>query len=246
MSALCPRAWWGALYATSTQEKLAKYCKKDGNFVEKGAYSTKQQQGKSEKDRYEKAWAMAKSGDLEAIDADIRVRCYGTLKRIYNDERLDSKNLKDLEGPMEHEWYFGEGGTGKTMVARKENPGAFIKSCNKWWDGYKGEEVVIVEDFDIRHECLTHHMKIWCDRWIFPAEVKGASFKIRPRKIIVTSNYKMEDIWKNDAQALQALTRRYKVREFTEKWDESKSDEENYVRLSAIKPISDFPIFNYN
>lgn len=212
---LCPRASWGALYPTSTQDKLAKYCKKEGNFVEKGLYTTPKQNGDREKERYEHAWTMAKAGDMDAIDADIRIRCYGTLKRIYHDTKLNANLVADIDGDMEHEWYWGEAGTGKTMKARTENPGAFIKSCNKWWDGYTGQDVVIIEDFDIRHECLTHYMKIWCDRWKFPAEVKGSSMVIRPRKIIVTSNYSIGEIW-TKASDLGPLKRRFKEVQFPE------------------------------
>lgn len=221
---LIPRAWWGALYPTSTQEKLALYCQKDGDYVEKGAYSTPKKCGKDEKARYEHAWNMAKEGNMDGIDADIRIRCYGTLKKIYFDCQLDADLVKDIDGDLEHEWYWGAAGTGKTMKARKENPGAFIKSCNKWWDGYTGQDVVIIEDFDIRHECLAHYMKIWADRWKFPAEVKGSAIVIRPRKVIVTSNYSIGEIWMK-ASDLEPLQRRFKEVSF---------------------PLNqNFPIFNY-
>jgi len=48
--------------------------------------------------------------------------------------------------------------------------------CNKWWDGYSGQRVVLLEDF--RHADLADYLKIWTDRYPFTAEIKGGT--VRP------------------------------------------------------------------
>ncbi len=168
--------------------------------------------GEAERERWELARTCARSGELEEVPADIYIRCYGTLKKIRDDavlaEALDT--LDDLD----HEWLWGESGSGKSYTARDRFPDAYLKACNKWWDGYLSQEIVIIEDFDRKHEVLCHHLKIWADRYPFPAEVKGSSIKIRPKKIVVTSNYHPQDIWTNPSD-LEPIMRRFKMTHFS-------------------------------
>lgn len=189
------------------------YCSKDGNFHERGTRpeSPNKKGGDSNRDRWHAARMAAQEGRFDDIDSDIYMRCYGTIKRIRYDAMLNQNGLTDTEEIME--WYWGKSGTGKSRKARTENPNAFIKTCNKWWDGYMGEDVVIIEDFDIEHKKLCYHLKIWGDRYVFPAEVKGGGIKCRPKKLIITSNYHPREIWERH-QDLEPILRRFNAIEF--------------------------------
>lgn len=37
---------------------------------------------------------------------------------------------------LEHEWIWGEPGTGKTRGVWDKYPDLYVKNLNKWWDGY--------------------------------------------------------------------------------------------------------------
>lgn len=182
------------------------YCTKDGDFFEKGTRPlTAKEKGTKEKTRFEDAFSAAKEGRLDDIPADIRVRYYRTWKTIQRDYMPDVPDADDVTGV----WFYGEAGAGKSRTARAEFPGAYLKNCNKWWDGYQNEDNVIIDDLDTKHDVLGHHLKIWADRYCFVAETKGGAIKIRPKKIIVTSQYTPEEIWA-DPKTVDAINRRFK------------------------------------
>lgn len=184
------------------------YCKKEGDFVERGEIPRDRSTcGDLEKERWNQAWESAKRGDIEDIPADIRIRCYSTIKRIKRDYQ------KSLQ-PMDHMagiWIHGEAGCGKTRKVFETYPELYPKSINKWWCGYQGEEVVLLDDIEPSHgSWIGYFLKIWGDRYPFIGEEKGGSGKIRPKKIIVTSQYTIEQIW-SDEETKAALLRRFIV-----------------------------------
>jgi Putative viral replication protein/RNA helicase len=194
----------------STNQQAADYCKKDGEYTEYGVLN---QQGKRN-DLLE----IAKKLDAGASLRDVAVSAPDTYIRNYrgiaNYKALITNDYTP-EG-LRGYWFVGAPGSGKSRTARDENPGAYLKAQNKWWDGYAGEKVVILDDLDKGAIGLGHHLKIWADRYAFTGEIKGGIVKTAYDKFIVTSNYFIEDLWKDDKEMCAAINRRFIQRIFPE------------------------------
>lgn len=101
---------------------------------------------------------------------------------------MDSPDVKGL-------WIVGPPGCGKSSKVRSNYSPFYLKAQNKWWDGYKGEPYVLIDDFDKQGACLAHYIKIWADRYHCYGEIKGGTVPLAHTRLIITSNYFIEDIW---------------------------------------------------
>lgn len=165
--------------------------------------------GLREKKNWETTKQLAIAGKLSEVSAQIYVQHYSSLKRIAQDHLKMGSDLSDVCGT----WYYGPSGCGKSRHARTlcEADQLYLKPVNKWWDGYRGQTHVLLEDVDPHHSVLAYHFKIWADRYAFPAEVKGSTIAIRPQELMITSQYHPREIF-TDPEDLAAIQRRFTLR----------------------------------
>lgn len=175
---------------------LIKYCLKEETRVlgpfEFGVLPVRH----NEKKDWDEVWEMARNNQLEKIDKSILIPHYSQLRSIAKDHmefpHLDATNLPEVKGV----WMWGPTGVGKSTRAHLENPQAYPKnSKNVWWDGFQGQEVVIMDDVnldDVKNH-WSNYMK-WADIIPHTLQIKGGAVINSFKKLIVTSNYSMNQV----------------------------------------------------
>lgn len=192
----------------SPAENIA-YCQKDKDFTEFGAKPMTQQ----EKNKKKQAQLLeyAKAGDISKIQEEFPGQYLQQYRNIHQIATDNMVKPPDLEAPC-GVWITGQTGCGKTTKARTEYGTYYSKPCNKWWDGYQNEDCVIIEDMAPNHSKLSYHLKLWADKWSFLGEIKGGTRQLRPKRVIVTSQYSIFEVFKEEgAKEVEAIERRFEV-----------------------------------
>lgn len=193
-----------------TDTQAADYCKKDGDYWEHGEAP---QAKVNTKQKWQEIIKHSRAGELDKLEEKYPYVLFSMKAKVLS---MRERPSRTLQGELEHEWWVGESGTGKSREFRSlyTEQGFYFKQANKWWDNYQDEEVVLIEELSPIHECLATHMKIWCDRYDFSGEIKGGIIqRIRPRKIVVLSNYEIDQVF-TKSQDNEPMKRRFTVKRF--------------------------------
>lgn len=199
-----------------SHEQARDYCIKDGNYHEQGDPPSSPLEGSKKGGEVTKAkWtnivAKASSGDMGWI-RDNQPKEYAIHKPRL--ESLYAPRNGPMDGDLLHEWWVGPTGSAKSKTLWDLYPDHFAKAINKWWDGYRHEDVVAIEEWSPDNTVTAQALKRWADRYPFTGEIKGGTMqRLRPRKIIVLSNYTLEQCFTR-SEDLAPLKRRFKVIEF--------------------------------
>lgn len=113
-------------------------------------------------------------------------------------------------------WVTGLPGCGKTKAVAELPIEIYWKGQNKWWDGYTGEHIVLMDDFDnTSWKWAIHFVKRWTDHYPVIGETKGGNVQLSHEWFIITSNETLqESIQELSIYHQTAITRRFKQLDF--------------------------------
>nr|QKI28978.1 Rep [Forsythia suspensa CRESS virus]QKI28992.1 Rep [Trichosanthes kirilowii CRESS virus] len=174
------------------------YCTKDGDYYEWG---TPMQQGKRT-DLAKLVGALVEGEtSLEEIllEEPQAYHQYGrTLERV-DDVRLLQSTRGEWAPPVVS-WFWGDTGAGKSRTAMEQAKALNLPvyrhewDDNGWWDTYRGEKVIIFDEF--RGQVPFHTLLRWLDGYEFKVKRRGRMPQpFLGTHIFITSSKPPEDIY---------------------------------------------------
>lgn len=106
--------------------------------------------------------------------------------------KLIKDKPRNPDNPINVTYIWGEPGTGKSrkMYEMVKGKKYYAWECStKWWDGYDGEEYILIDDFDDKRLGVDfRYMLRLLDRYPMNIEIKGGTTHMRGTNFILTSN----------------------------------------------------------
>jgi hypothetical protein len=192
-------------------ESTIKYCRKEGSYAEWGTPPTAY-----------KGKKLSLPSAIEDIPLEVRearianssfymsmpvtelvsTGCIPFQSALKHDktQKMLQLNAKQTVSSRDLEvyWLYGPTAIGKSHYVRSQHApeDLYIKSStNKWWDGYTGQENVLLEE--VEKADMDTDLKRWTDKYIFAGEVKGGYVpNICYKRIYLTSNLHPKELWK--------------------------------------------------
>jgi hypothetical protein len=190
-----------------TPDQNARYCKKDGDYVEFGTLPAR----RGKRTDLDAIYERVKAG---ATRDEIRDEFFKTYAKYY---RAIDTLITDLQQPRTWETevvvYWGKTGTGKTRQVFQFHALSDIYSHpgDQWFDGYHGQPIALFDDYNGSEFKLTYLLKL-LDRYPMRVPIKGNFVNWIPKKIYFTSNRNPTEWYTNALEEHRnALFRRLKT-----------------------------------
>ncbi|UNI72387.1 MAG: replication associated protein [Chaetfec virus UA24_7381] len=199
-------AHWEPAKGTAVQNKA--YCTKADSRIS-GPWEFGELVTQGQTAGLQQACEMVKA---RATDESIAEALPGVYVRHYRGLQELRRALKIT--PEQRTWLpelwvlVGASGTGKSRWARETFPDAFWKSPGTgWWDGYWGQETVVLDDFSGRFMPLTDLQHL-LDGNPMQVEIKGGSAPMLARRIVITSNWRPDEWYSEKVDPARSVLRR--------------------------------------
>lgn len=222
----CDWAHCEPMHVNSTPQKCIEYCTKDETRVDGPWYLGKEPHQGVRTDIHDVRDRILDGSNYMDIVRDDNL--LETTAKYYNfakDLAHEYQKTLHKDFPTELYIYWGVSGAGKSTRAKNESPGAYVHSCStgKWWDNYNNEEIVIIDEFDIRQEKTHGISQKMINKLVDPSPVTvparygDKAFMAKRLYIISNENPKY---WYERGTEIQLLRRITKCVQFTQPYNE--------------------------
>lgn len=219
-----PRAHLESAKGSATQNKA--YCSKQSVLFEYGTCPTQGRRSDLEKIR-----GLLVQGSSEIEIAENYFSSWCQYRRAFTEfRRLANPIIRQWKTVVV--WLYGPTGTGKTRVVHSLADSKLGRQLNycceryhgskiselrhlyaapdldlKWWDGYKGQDIVLIDDY--RGEGQLSTLLRLLDRYPMQVPVKGGFADWAPKLLFITSNWLPRECYSSSSQEeLKPLYRR--------------------------------------
>lgn len=202
-----PEYYHPNIEACRSPKDAIKYVKKDGNFITYGTnpyIDTLSQKEKNELLIKTNFKELVDKGELSIFKLPVLEKA----KKIYTNELLQAKFEKKIVY-----WYYGPTGTGKTRhawdkakelledLAEESDPGSdrgiwVSNGDGKWFDGYSGQRVVIIDDLRASSWEFSWLLRI-TDSYPIQVPIKGGFVRWVPKYVFITAPDEPRVIYSN-------------------------------------------------
>lgn len=177
------------------------YSSKDGNLLFE--YGEPKEQGK--RNDIKQLAQLIKGNQITQEDVmfdypELYMRYSRSIEKMFNAILQPRTQIPEVH------WRWGLAGTGKTRYCIETHPSHYVKDGTMWWDGYKQQEAIIIDDFDnaIPYRTLLRML----DRYVYQGQVKGGYIQINSPYIYITCEHPPTHYWNGNelAQVKRRLT----------------------------------------
>ncbi len=224
---------------------VVKYVIKDGKYISNIANI--ENYGKNHARKLTE-FLLENGVDKAVEEGEVSIRGLKRLRGDVSDYKLHSVDVE----PTIHckgIWIHGPTGAGKTTEALQRFPDAFRKPPTKWWDGYEGQEVVLLDD--LRKEgakYIVYYLTQWMDKHPPPAgEVKGGNVPLPFKWFVVTSQWSIAEMF-DDPRDRDAIERRCqgRIHGYVEGREVYDPEPARSINLAEVREYDVVPTANEN
>lgn len=158
--------------------------------------------------KWDEIHTLLKSGDIATVK-DKYFSLYSRYKRSWGEIMCESF-LPFTSPRIKGVWLTGPKGCGKTRLFM-ERRDVYLKGFNKWWDGYMGERIILIDDVSTTTwTFLLDYIKRWADHYPCRGETKGSHVYLQHEYLCITSNETLdESLSLQSTSHFEAIKRRF-------------------------------------